>query len=136
MRINHIFIPATDVEQSTRFYCDLFGFTATKRFNDGAGDCQTVHRDFHGHDLDLLITPITTAKLPYAHHLAFETGSAIEFENLLQAAKEKGLKPRSDVPLESAAGTSIFKMNGKTYQHFYVLDPSGVNIEIMFQVQA
>ncbi|MFL5815561.1 MAG: VOC family protein [Bdellovibrionia bacterium] len=134
MRINHLFIPATDIEKSTRFYCDLFGFVPTKRFNDGAGDTQIVHKEVHGSDLDLLITPIGAAKLPYAHHLAFEANSGVEFETLLHTARTMGLKPRSQVPLNSEAGVSTFSMNGKTYRHFYVLDPSWVNIEILLRV--
>ena len=44
------------------------------------------------------------------------------------------LRPRAGVPLSSAAGVSTFSMNGKTYRHFYVLDPSWVNIEVMWRV--
>lgn len=135
MRINHMFIPATDVKQSTKFYCDLLGFTPTRIFNEGYGDCQIVHREAQGRDFDLLITPIGAAKLPYPHHLAFEADTADEFENLLQTATTMGLKPRSQVPLESEAGVSTFSMYGNTYRHFYVLDPSWVNVEIMLRME-
>jgi len=132
MRINHLFVGAIDVPRSTRFYCDLFGFVPTKSFNEGQGDCQIVHKEVHGRDLDLLIVPTGTAKLPYAHHLSFEADSAAEFEALLQTAKAMDLKPRAQVPLDSEAGVSTFSMNDKTYRHFYVLDPSWVNVEVMW----
>jgi catechol 2,3-dioxygenase-like lactoylglutathione lyase family enzyme len=133
LRINHLFVGATDVDQSTRFYCDLLGFAPTKRFNEGGGDCQIVHREVRGRDLDVLIVPIGSAKLPYAHHVAFEADSAAEFETLLETAKAMGLKPRSNVPLDSEVGVGTFTANDKTYRHFYVLDPSRVNIEIMWR---
>ena len=131
MRINHLFVSSTDVEKSTRFYCDLLGFVPTKTFNEGLGVSQIVHKEVQGRDLDLLISPIGTEKLLYAHHMAFEVDTAAEFEALVQKAKTLDLKPRAGVPLNSEAGVSTFSMNGKTYQHFYVLDPSWVNIEIM-----
>lgn len=134
MRINHMFIPATDVEQSTQFYNKFLGFAPTRRFNDGAGDSQIVHREVQGRDFDLLIIPIETKKLPYGHHISFETDTKEEFESILEKAKEMNLKPRSQVPLDSEPGISKFSMYGKTYEHFYVLDPSWVNLEIMFRV--
>jgi len=134
MRINHLFISAVDVEQSTRFYSGLFGFVPTKTFNEGHGDCQIIHREVRGRDLDLLIVPTGTAKLLYAHHIAFEADSAAEFETLLQTAKTMDLKPRAGVPLDSEIGVSTFSMHGKTYRHFYVLDPSWVNVEVMCRI--
>lgn len=134
MRINHLFIAATDVEKSTQFYNEFLGFVPTRRFNDGAGDSQIVHREVQGRDFDLLIVPIESKKLPYGHHISFETDTAEEFEALLQKAKKLELKPRSQVPLNSEPGTSQFSMYGKTYEHFYVLDPSWVNVEVMFKV--
>jgi catechol 2,3-dioxygenase-like lactoylglutathione lyase family enzyme len=136
MRINHLFISSTDVERSTRFYCGLLGFVPTNRFNEGFGECQVVHRDVQGRDLELLIVPTGTAKLAYAHHVAFEADSAAEFESIFETAKTMDLAPRAGVPLESGAGVSTFSMNGKTYRHFYVLDPSWVNVEIMWCVQS
>lgn len=134
MRINHLFINATDVDKSTQFYCDFLGFKPSKRFDDGAGDSQIVHKEFQGVDLDLLIVPSGTTKILYANHIAFEVESLDLFENLLQKAKAMNLKPRSQVPLDSEAGFSTFSMYGRTYQHFYVLDPSWVNVEIMWRV--
>jgi catechol 2,3-dioxygenase-like lactoylglutathione lyase family enzyme len=105
MRINHLFVSSTDVERSARFHCDF----------------------------DLLIVPTGTTKLPLANHIAFEVDSADEFEDLFQKAKAMGLSPRSDVPLESEAGVSTFSMYGRNYRHFYVLDPSWVNVEVMWR---
>ncbi|MES3037015.1 MAG: VOC family protein [Bdellovibrionota bacterium] len=132
MRINHLFLSSTDVERSTRFYCDFLGFVPTKTFNEGLGDCQVVHRENQGRDLELLIVPTGTPKLMYAQHIAFEVDSEAEFEKLLHSAFAMELKPRADVPINSESGFSTFSLNGKTYRHFYVLDPSSVNIEIMW----
>ena len=132
MRINHLFVNSVNVELSTRFYCDLLGFVPTKKFNEGHGDGQIVHRDTHGRDFDLLIVPTGTEKLVHAQHIAFEIDSAVEFETIFETAKKLGLKPRAQVPLASEAGMSDFEMYGKAYRHFYVLDPSWVNIEILF----
>lgn len=134
MRINHLFVSSTDVEKSTRFYCDLLDFTTSRKFDDGAGDSQIVHKEVQGLDFDLLIVPTGTTKLSYANHIAFEVESAEEFENLFQKAKVMGLYPRSEVPLDSEAGTSTFSMYGRSYRHFYVLDPSRVNVEIMCRI--
>jgi catechol 2,3-dioxygenase-like lactoylglutathione lyase family enzyme len=133
MRINHLFVSSTDVERSARFYCDFLGFAFSRKFNDGAGDSQTVHKEVQGCDFDLLIVPTGTTKLPLANHIAFEVDSADEFEDLFQKAKAMGLSPRSDVPLESEAGVSTFSMYGRNYRHFYVLDPSWVNVEVMWR---
>lgn len=129
-----MFISSTNVEKSTQFYCDFLSFTPTKKFNEGLGDCQVVHREINNHDLELLIVPAGTATLSYAHHIAFEVDSAAEFEALLKKAKAMNLNPRANVPLKSDVGMSTFSMNDKAYQHFYVLDPSNVNIEIMWRV--
>lgn len=134
MRINHLFVSSTDVEKSTRFYCDLLGFAPSRKFDDGAGESQIVHKEVHGLDFDLLIVPTGTPKLLHANHIAFEVESRDEFESLLQKAKTMDLKPRSDVPLDSASGVSVFSMYGRSYQHFYVLDPSWVNVELMCRV--
>jgi catechol 2,3-dioxygenase-like lactoylglutathione lyase family enzyme len=129
-----MFISATDVDSSTRFYCDLLGFVPTRKFNEGLGDCQIVHQEDKGRDFDLLIVPTGTAKLQYAHHVAFEADSFSEFESMLQKAEIMGLKPRSQVPIDSEAGVSTFTMYDRTYQHFYVLDPSRINVEIMCRI--
>jgi catechol 2,3-dioxygenase-like lactoylglutathione lyase family enzyme len=134
MRINHLFVNSTDVDKSTHFYCNFLGFAPSKKFNDGAGDSQIVHKEVQGLDFDLLIVPTGTTKLAYASHIAFEVESMDLFESLYQRAKEMDLNPRTDVPLNSKAGVSTFSMYGKTYQHFYVLDPSWVNVEIMWRV--
>jgi catechol 2,3-dioxygenase-like lactoylglutathione lyase family enzyme len=134
MRINHLFVSSTNVAQSTRFYCDLFGFVPTRIFNDGFGESQILHKEIQGRDFDLLVVPTGTEKLLYAQHIAFEVDSAAEFEGILQKAIAIDLKPRADVPLSSAPGSSTFSMYGRTYRHFYVLDPSYVNVEIMWKV--
>lgn len=133
MKINHMFIASIDVEKSVKFYCDLLGFSPSRKFNDGGGDSQIVHRETNGSDLDLLIVPTGTAKLAYANHIAFEVDSIVEFGCIFEKAVAMGLNPRSDVPLDSRPGISDFSMYGRSYQHFYVLDPSRVNVEIMFR---
>lgn len=134
MRINHLFISSTNVEVATRFYRDFLGFTPSRSFDEGFGMSQIVHREVEGRDFDLLIVPTGTEKLLYAQHIAFEVNSEAEFLELLERAKVKDLKPRSGVPLNSEPGVSRFSMYGREYQHFYVLDPSWVNVEIMCRV--
>lgn len=134
MRINHLFISSTNVEKSAGFYRDFLGFVPSKTFNDGFGDSQIVHKEVDGCDFDLLIVPTGTEKLLYAQHIAFEVDSSEEFENLRETAKTMGLKPRAGVPLDSEEGVSTFSMYGRSYRHFYVLDPSWVNVEIMLRV--
>lgn len=135
MRINHLFIGATDVQKSAQFYCDFLGFVPTRSFNDGGGDSQIVHKEFEGSDLDLLIVPTGSTKLPYAHHVSFETDSEADFELRIQIARKMGLEPRAGVPLDSEPGVSSLTINGKKYRHFYVLDPSWVNVELMWLIQ-
>ncbi len=131
MRINHLFINSIDVEQSTRFYCDLLGFTLSRKFNDGAGDSQIVHKEVQGRDFDLLIVPTGTTKLSTRIISPSKLNQRVSLKASFKMQKALGLKPRSEVPLDSEAGISTFSMYGRTYQHFYVLDPSWVNVEIM-----
>ena len=86
MRINHLMINSTDISESTRFYCEFLGFSLSRKFNDGAGDSQVVHKEVQGRDFDLLIIPAGAGKISQAQHIAFEVDSLEEFESLFQKA--------------------------------------------------
>jgi catechol 2,3-dioxygenase-like lactoylglutathione lyase family enzyme len=125
MKINHLIVGSTDVEKSSAFYCDFFGF---KRVPDNSGDPDG--QVLHGSECDLLILPFK-ANLPNPAHFAFEVNDRGRFEGIRARANEIGLEPRSEPSRNSKRGTGKFDRAGRTFLNFYVFDPSGSNVELM-----
>jgi len=125
MKLNHLIIGSADVQTSTSFYCDIFGF---KKVSDDPG--AVGGQVLEGSECDLLILPFDGKQLPNPVHFAFET-SLSEFERILELAKRMGLEPRSESSRNSKPGYGEFTRGTKTFKNFYVSDPSGVVVEVM-----
>jgi catechol 2,3-dioxygenase-like lactoylglutathione lyase family enzyme len=136
MRVNHIIIGCKNVAQSAAFYESLFGFHVSQSFIDtGTGREGTVmHLDANGADLDLLLVPFEDVRLPSPQHVAFEVANERMFQSLLSAASGKGLQIRPEPSLKcEKSGIGTLAIHNKNYRLFYVLDPSGVNVEVMLR---
>jgi YD repeat-containing protein len=114
-RINHVSIKADDLEESARFYEELFGMerVPTPTFADGPvlwlqlGD-QQVH----------LFQRDTPA--PVYHHLAFDVD---DFEALYVKARDLGL-------FDSKAFGSEIREHPAGWVQMYLRDPAGNLVEI------
>ena len=134
MRINHIIIGCQDVVLSASFYSVVFGFEVGESFVDtGTGKRgRILHRLESGNDLDILLVPFDEKRLPNPQHVAFEVEDLKQFQSLFTAAEKAGYKIRAKPPLNTEElGVGRLDIHGGTYRNFYVLDPSGVNIEVM-----
>lgn len=125
MKINHLIVGSSDVEKSTAFYCDLFGFEKVSD-DPGAIGGQVLH----GTESDLLILPFKS-NLPNPAHFAFEVDDINKFKKILARAEGMGLEPRSEPRRDSKRGFGEFNRAGQTFLNFYVSDPSGSNVELM-----
>jgi catechol 2,3-dioxygenase-like lactoylglutathione lyase family enzyme len=129
MTINHLIVGSQDVSASANFYCDFLGF---RKISDdpGAEGGQVLEHD----KSELLIIPFPKDRLPNPAHFAFEVDSVMEFENILAKAEQMNLSPRSMPPRDSERGPAEFSRGHQRYKVFYILDPSGVNLEVMTKV--
>jgi catechol 2,3-dioxygenase-like lactoylglutathione lyase family enzyme len=130
MRVNHFIIGAVHIEESALFYCNVFGYHRTDTFVDtGTGNTGLVLRN--GQSPELLIVPFSKERLPNPQHIAFEVEDG-EFDSILKNCQIRGIKTRSGPPLNwEQEGPSDFLQSGRKYLHFYICDPSNVNIEVM-----
>jgi len=115
LRINHVSIKADDLEESARFYEDLFGMERipTPKFPDGPvlwlrlGDQQ-----LHLFERD---TPA-----PMYHHLAFDVD---DFEAVYRKARELGL-------LDAETWGDQIREHPAGWVQMYLRDPAGNLVEI------
>jgi YD repeat-containing protein len=115
LRINHVSIKADDLEESARFYEELFGMERlpTPVFPEGPvlwlriGDQQ-----LHLFERD---TPA-----PQFHHLAFDVD---DFEAVYLKARERGL-------LDPGAWGSEIREHPAGWVQMYIRDPAGNLVEI------
>ena len=134
MRVNHLIIGCRNARESVSFYQDLFGFEVISEFVDSgtgaAGFALALTRE--DSELEFLLVPFGEARLPSPQHIALEVETTEKFEKLLSRANELKLKTRAEPSLKSEKmGVGNLSINGFTYQIFYVLDPGGVNVEVM-----
>lgn len=136
MRINHLIIGCRDVGTSAIFYINILGFKFSQDFVDtGTGKTgQILHHSHNGHDLDLLLVPFADTRLPSPQHLALEVDSKETFQRIYELAEKQGLKIRSAPALTSEQlGMGQLDIHNASYKNFYLLDPSGVNVEVMYK---
>lgn len=133
MRVNHLIIGCEDVKKSNDFYTKVLGFEFINSFIDtGTKKEGLVLLDTSsGYDLELLLVPFNEERLPSPQHIAFEIDSN-KFDSIFNTATELKLDIRSMPPLDcKIKGIGTTEVRGKTYERFYLLDPSRVNIEFM-----
>jgi catechol 2,3-dioxygenase-like lactoylglutathione lyase family enzyme len=115
-RVNHVSIHADDLDESVRFYEELFGMERlpTPTFQEPViwlrlGD-QQLHLFQHA-DVD---------SAPRAHHLGIDVD---DFEAVYRAAKERGL-------LDSETWHSPVRYHPAGWVQMYIRDPSGNLVEV------
>ena len=125
MKVDHFIIGTHDVPGSARFYVELFGFREGPAFDGGV--------NLEGEACDLVVCALERPRLPNPAHLAFRAETLAEFEGLLNRSERLNLEPRSLPEKASPRGAGTFKKGGGRYKNFYVLDPSGVNVEVIIR---
>ena len=115
MRVNHVSIHAEDIEESARFYEELFGMERlpTPTFHEpvlwlALGD-QQLHL-FRRNDVEA----------PRAHHLGIDVD---DFEAVYRKAKERGL-------LDGDTWHQSVRYHPAGWVQMYIRDPSGNLVEI------
>jgi catechol 2,3-dioxygenase-like lactoylglutathione lyase family enzyme len=132
MKINHLMIGCgvRSIQASIDFYCDLLRYKKGEAFIDtGTGRRGTVLT--HDQAPEVLMVPIEAESLPSPRHLAIEV-STYQFETILARCEDFGIPTRSQAPIDwTEPGPTEFEQSGREYSHFFVTDPSGLNLEIM-----
>jgi lactoylglutathione lyase len=115
LRVNHVSVHAEDLEESARFYEELFGMRRlpTPRFQEpvlwlALGD-QQLHL-FQRDDVEP----------PRAHHLGIDVD---DFESVYRKAKERGL-------LEGETWHQAVRYHPAGWVQMYIRDPSGNLVEV------
>jgi catechol 2,3-dioxygenase-like lactoylglutathione lyase family enzyme len=113
-RFNHVSIHATEMEESLRFYMEVFGMERlpSPNFSDHVEWLRLGDQQLH------LFT--SEGPAPRAHHLALDVD---DFEAVFLKAKELGLLD------ERAFGASVRELPGGVVQ-MYIRDPAGNLVEI------
>jgi len=138
VRVNHLIIGVANLNESREFFVGVLGFKSIGEFVDtgtGGTGLVLVHCDSRDQEtLEILLVPFAAARLPSPQHLALEVSAEL-FETVFSTAKKNGLPIRAVPPLDSKETGIIgrFECRGVVYERFYLLDPSRVNIEIMYR---
>jgi catechol 2,3-dioxygenase-like lactoylglutathione lyase family enzyme len=114
MRLNHVSIHATDMEESLRFYVEVFGMERlpSPNFSQHVEWLQLGDQQLHLFKRD---TPA-----PDFHHIALDVD---DFEAAYLKARELGLLD------DDAFGASVRELPGGAVQ-MYIRDPAGNLVEI------
>lgn len=126
--------------QSEVFYREVLGFRLVDALLDsgtGRESLVMVSYDESGEECaELRFVPFEGARLPNPPQLALEVSSSV-FEHALSAARKYQLPVRSFPALDNdTAGPIRCEYRGQVYEHFFLLDPGGVNIEILRRLRS
>ena len=120
MKIGHVHLKVTGLAASERFYCDVLGLKVTERVND-----YFVFLSFGEAHHDVALQEVGTGikvaasqrgRLPGLYHSAFEVGSAVELESIVERLKQGGI--------------AYSLVDHKISWAVYTEDPSGNGVEI------
>lgn len=128
MKIDHLILFTNNVEASTNFFCEIFGFQATDD-DPGAKDGKVIHSD----QSDIVILGASADRLPNPYHFAFEASSLKEFQSINEVAVARGLAPRTMPAKDSTPGIGSLARSDRTLSHFYVDAPSGTLVEVLYR---
>ncbi len=135
--MNHLIIGPSNLDASCVFYTKFFDFETLGSFIDtGTGREGRILRspDLLNGALELSLVPFLEHRLPSPQHIAFEVSSS-RFDQHFKTATALGLKIRAKPPLNSQElGIGLLDAFGMRYENFYVLDPSGINVEVMRRI--
>ena len=136
MRIDHIIIGTDNIISSIYFYENLLSFREFESFIDtGTGkEGKILICNDQNFNLKILLVPFEKHRLPNPQHIAFIV-EEIQFYFIYNKALSLKIKVRAEANIYSNKERfgNIVNCN-KRYTNFYVLDPSGVNIEILREV--
>ena len=113
-RINHVSVQAVDMEESARFYEDVFGMerVPTARFRSPVLWLRLGDQQLHLFESD--------REAPRFHHLAFDVD---DFEAVYRRVKELGL-------LDSDTHGAALREHPSGWVQMYIRDPGGNLVEI------
>ena len=112
---NHVSISANDLEESTRFYAEIFGAATIPTPNFGV-PIQWLRLG----DLQLHLFQRPGQSVPTYHHIAF---AVEDFEVVFRIAKERGIHDRTTF------GHHLRELPGNIAQ-MYIRDPAGNVVEV------
>jgi lactoylglutathione lyase len=115
-RVNHVSIHADDLDESVRFYEELFGMTRlpTPSFQEPVVWLALGDQQLH------LFQRTDVEAAPRAHHLGIDVD---DFEAVYRAAKERGL-------LDTETWHSPVRYHPAGWVQMYIRDPSGNLVEV------
>lgn len=133
MLVNHLILGTTDVDATEAFYCLVFAYSRHSKFLDTGTGLEGIVLSLTGAP-HLLIVPFAEVRLPNPQHMAFEVDRE-RFVELFHRAINLGLRTRAEPSLTSTKeGIGRLVTGDLTFDNFYLLDPSRINIEIMTRV--
>lgn len=115
LRVNHVSVHAQDIEESVRFYEELFGM---KRIPAPVFQEPVVWLEVGDQQLHLFKRPESTP--PYLHHFALDVD---DFAAVYRRVKELGL-------LDGEAFHQPVRMHPLGWVQMYLRDPSGNLVEV------
>lgn len=115
-RINHVSVHATDLEESTRFYEDVFGMRQIPAPN--FPEVEVVWLQLGEQQLHLFRRDVDA---PAAHHFGLDVE---DFAGVYRTAKERGL-----LSTNAPQGRPI-RMHPAGWVQMYLRDPSGNLVEV------
>jgi catechol 2,3-dioxygenase-like lactoylglutathione lyase family enzyme len=119
LRINHVSVHAYDLEESARFYQDLFGMERVPAPNFPG--IEVIWLQLGGQQLHLFQRDV---EAPAAHHFGIDVE---DFATVYRTAKERDL-----LDLETPQGRPI-RMHPAGWVQMYIRDPAGNQVEINWQ---
>ncbi|PWU25477.1 MAG: glyoxalase [Candidatus Rokuibacteriota bacterium] len=115
LRLNHVSVNARDLEESVRFYEDLFGMEriATPTFQERVVWLRLGEQQLH-------VFLREESEPPYLHHFALDVD---DFETVYRRAKERGL-------LDTKAFHQAIRAHPLGWVQMYLRDPAGNLVEV------
>lgn len=133
MKIDHIILGCKDIQTSKKFYEEILDFIPVDEFIDtGTGNKGLILKSTnHIFKLKILLVSFANERLPSPQHIAFEI-TENDFKKIYAKANSIGLVIRSEPSLKSTElGVGKMKFENKMFKIFYLIDPSGINLEFM-----
>jgi catechol 2,3-dioxygenase-like lactoylglutathione lyase family enzyme len=112
--VNHVSVSAVDIDESVRFYRDLFGLDPIPTPNFG---CPVQWLQLGRNQLHIFMRPDSP---PTWHHVAFTVD---DFDDVYQSAERRGAFDRATF------GHHLYELPGDVAQ-LYLRDPAGNLIEV------
>ena len=131
LRVNHLVIGASDVDQSSDFYTQIFGFKDLGENLHAMGARTLVRYSTDGEEtLEVVIRPFDEWRLPNPTHFSLKVDDTT-FEQILAAAYAQQLHVYAERdPASTSTGYKEFESCGSVFRRFFIDDPSSSRIEV------